>query len=257
MCLVFCSFVAVPLLAQGAFCNQFLVPVPVGQYSGVNGSLWSNELWIRNDSDTPRLVTQRECVADFHGCQDVSRSQTLPPRSTMKLIPLAGTENIVDGQFVYVDDPTAMFFGLRSRDMNTTSAGTSIPVVSTKIGRQRQQLLNVPIDSRYRYSLRIYVFDHLPTGSTQGEPQNRIRVYDSPSRALLIDQPALFNGFEDDSTCSGFPNPYQNTAIDPFAGQAGLNGKTVRIEIESDFYDFWAMLTITNNATNEVTAIVP
>ncbi len=123
MNLVFCSFLAVPVLAQGPFCNQFLVPVPLGEHSGANGSLWSNELWIRNDADSPRLVTQRTCVQNFHGCQFVSVSDTMPPRSTMKLIPLPGSEDIVDGQFVYVDDPTDMFFGLRTRDMNTTSAG--------------------------------------------------------------------------------------------------------------------------------------
>jgi hypothetical protein len=194
------------------------------------------------------------------GCRFVSVPETsVPPHTTARLEPLPGREPFVVGEFLYVDDPTDIFFQLRTRDKsrNASSAGTAIPVIGSANGKKRQQLLNVPVDNRFRYTLRVYTFDSVRGNDLPAVPQNRMRVYDLATDTLLVDQPLIFNGFEFESPCSGFAYPFPNSSSDLFAAQPQLSGKTVRIEIESNFYYFWAMLTITNNDTNEVTVVVP
>ncbi len=128
--LILCFTVAVRSLAQESFCNQYLIPVPLGEVAGANGSLWSTEMWVRNDSDASRRVFRRTCEPYLSGCRYVSVPDTaVPPRTTLKLNPLPGREGSAIGEFLYVDDPADVVFQIRTRDkaQNATSAGTSIP----------------------------------------------------------------------------------------------------------------------------------
>ncbi|HEY8167066.1 MAG TPA: hypothetical protein VIF83_16065 [Gemmatimonadaceae bacterium] len=247
---------------QTATCHKLLIPIPLGDYAGANASVWRNELWIRNDADHPVRIYRRawQPIPDSRGFRIVDVPDTpVPALTTLEVEPLPGRESFVTSEYIYVDDASAeqVYLQARTHDAsrNQTSAGTNIPVIPTTAGRMRQQLLNVPIDDRYRYALRVYTFDAV--ANIPIKPENRIRIFDLASDALLVDEPLLFNGFENEGTCPGLPYPYPNVLTNVRFDRPELAGRLVRIEVVSNLYFFWAMLSLTNNTTNEVTIITP
>ena len=260
------AFATLPFLpaafGQTATCHKFLIPIPLGDHPGANASLWRNELWIRNDSENPVRIYRRdfEAIPGTRGFRIVDvPNAPVPAFTTLKVEPLPDRESSVNSEFVYVDDASAeqVYLQARTHDVNRNqaSAGTRIPIIASTAARMRQQLLNVPIDGRYRYALRVYTFDHATDITVT--PENRMRIFDLASDTLLVDEPLQFNGFEDEGTCPGLPYPYPNIATNVRLDRPELMGKQVRIEIVSNLYFFWVMLSMTNNSTNEVTIITP
>jgi hypothetical protein len=139
---------------------------------------------------------------------------------------------------------------LRARDLsrNAQSAGTEIPVVRESAFRTaKTHLLNIPVDNRFRSTLRIYEMglDHASFA---------VRVYNATSNVLVTETTATLA-----TTRRGElrlePGYFQTGNLVPSATSA----RTVRVEIEplTPGSSFWAFISITNNATQEFTLITP
>ncbi len=145
--------------------------------------------------------------------------------------------------YVAADQSHDVTFNERVTDITRTSSslGTEIPIVrSSRMTNGKITLLNVPIDGRYRNTLRIYALK--PTVvyvTTVGSP---IAVQLQPGNSIFEPAYAQFNQF---------PVP-----VDP-----GSTGSiTVTIEQPQDIVagpPMWAFITVTNNETQQVTTITP
>ncbi|HSP13402.1 MAG TPA: IPT/TIG domain-containing protein [Thermoanaerobaculia bacterium] len=145
--------------------------------------------------------------------------------------------------YVPKDQAQQVTFNDRVLDVTRTqsSNGTEIPIVrSAGMTSGRIVLLNVPIDGRYRNTLRIYALR--PTVAfvtTVGEPH---AVVVQPGSNIFEPAYAQF---------SDFPVP-----VDPGSRS------TIRVVIEQpqDIIagpPMWAFITVTNNETQQITTITP
>jgi len=158
------------------------------------------------------------------------------------------------GRFIYVtdDDARHLATSLRVHDITRSALnlGTEIPVVRERelVTSEKLVLTNVPIDSRFRNTLRIYAVDAADvvvtfiSGGAFGLSQ-RIRrtVHLQAGRHLF--EPAF-------ATLSDFPTFVTNsTPITVTLEQSVPDGGTPTA--------MWAFLSVTNNETQAITTITP
>jgi IPT/TIG domain len=135
---------------------------------------------------------------------------------------------------------------LRVRDVTreAESHGVQIPVVRRDDFRGRLSLLGVPIDKRFRNTLRIYSLAQTEVLVNIQIDADLHQVYLQPGRDLF--EPASF-------TFTDFPLPEELPA-----------GKsTVRVVVTQPHGEsqpaipIWAFITVTNNETQQITTITP
>lgn len=248
--------------------EQVLAPLAVGEFDGAFGSHFVVEMWVRNDADVPAQIFRLFCGSSPNfprGCVPTSSpADPIPARTTVQVRPLNngyGTFKI--GEFFWVEKGASphVFFSLRVRDISRSSlsAGVEIPTPRESEGpwKMRQELLNVPLETGFRHSLRIYTHDYL--NPQPAVISNRVRIYDMETDALLVDDSIPFAGYEFESsnsyTIEPFPNAYA-FFLDKYGAQLQGHMKA-RLEIESNFYSFWAFIAVANDLTQEITVIAP
>lgn len=230
--------------------ERILVPIVLSQpVPGALGSLWSYELMGHSESTEPVNVTTDPNTPCITACPIV------PPHANFRYTLLSQIPG--GGAFLYIGNPGRgrVSFNLRIQDLSrqALSWGTEIPVVSENdVRTDVVHLLNVPTDTRFRQTLRIYDFD-----GRLGK-QVLLRAYSINEKLLLETTITLSNG---DSAADSHP---------AFPGYAQIGGLTeqypqlrsedrVRIELRpvSPALRFWAFVSITNNETQHVTTITP
>lgn len=244
---------------------QILVPVKPRETPGAGGSLWQTELWIHNDNDVQADVFRLQRVASpcppYCGGTMLDRFPDplpIPPRSTAKVAPSPDLLQGYVGEFFYVDRSLAprIFFELRTHDeaRNALSAGTSIPIVNETEARHRMVFPAVPISVAFRYHLRLYPIRQDETSAFA----NRIRVKDTDTGALLYETSYWIAGSAEDTATTYSQAPVRHELpIDLGSDPRLANSRAVRIEVESGSAAFWAMVSLTNNTSHEVTVIWP
>jgi hypothetical protein len=115
--------------------------------------------------------------------------------------------------------------------------------------RRPFDLLNVPLQPRFRQMLRIYDFEDRSGGSV------RVQYYDMTTGALLKD--SLLALFAPRSTDIFTPAYLQSDVFSQLGTLTGVYRIRVRISPTSDTQHLWAMVSVTNNVTQEVTMITP
>ena len=152
-------------------------------------------------------------------------------------------------------------FTLRTRDLSrqAQSAGVDIPVVRESEFRERVTLVNVPTETSFRHSLRIY-------DPRFGDREVRLRISEYAGIAF---RPEPQNVLVDQIiTLKGQPDPHGSIWAAP--ADAALHDLTtiypqlrtvpfVRIDVDPVQSDgkLWAFVAITNNASQEFTLITP
>jgi hypothetical protein len=244
--------------------EQVLIPLAVSEFDGAFGSHFVVEMWIRNDADSPATIFRLTCGSNPRICSPTaSPGGPIPPRSTVLVQPFDnGYMGYKIGEFFWVERTVApsVFFSLRVRDTSrsSSSAGVEIPTPreSTNPAKMRIQLLNVPVEPGFRHTLRIYTFDYLRDPSIS--PASRIRVFDLGTDAVLLDEPIGITGFGGEGAAAYTVEPYPNAYASFLDKYDALRGHPkVRVELESNFYKFWAFITVANDVTQEVTVIAP
>jgi hypothetical protein len=148
---------------------------------------------------------------------------------------------------VFSDEIEHLRMSLRIRDVSRApeSWGTAIPVVTEKDALcNAAHFFGMPTGPDQRVNVRIYDF------ASFGPQSYKLRVYDHDSDELLRTVDVYTSG-----TATVFEPSYVLLSNVTFT----LRSRLARIEIEPTTFGplFWAFATVTNNATQHVTAIAP
>lgn len=266
---------ALPLAAiepDSAGYERILIPVLAPDARpGAFNSMWRTELSVRNESDLPAQVFQAEC-SFFCTCVWITcGTHEVAPRSPVIGLPdryPTPAENV--GAFIYVNRARAdeLAIQLRLRDVSRPdqSWGTEIPVVRDRDMRLGPTyLLDVPLNDGFRQHLRVY-----GASSPSGTGVVRVRIFPENGNTLLAERVlTLLQGRievapnarrppipSDDE----FPQVPANAELASLRDvvPAGTTGP-VRLEITSltPGLKYWAMISVTNNTTQQVTLITP
>ena len=208
--------------------------------SSANGSSWATEVSVRNDNPTDvRLWTQSVIAA--------SRPATLE------------LDDAPGGVFLIVprEDAAALHLNALVRDVSRDALnwGTEIPIVrAAAFSTHAIELLNIPVDSRYRHTLRIYANGSYPTFA-------RVSSYAMEDGHGLADRLIALNSPQ---PCPGEPCASDRpsfASVSDFASMFRTNVTTDRIGLRIEPWvagtPLWAFVSITNNETQQVTVVSP
>lgn len=244
--------VAPTLLGQSH--EKVLIPIMIaGEVPGAYGSRFATELVVHNSS--PRYV--RIGLDPTAVCVGACPVPPAQPGTTHELRyspPVPG-----GGVFLYVQSPTdgLVTFNLRVKDLSRQSLtwGTEIPVVrSGDTFTETLQLLNLPLDTRFRHSLRIYDFD----GGR--DKAVRLRIYPMEGTDPIVDTVlTLSEGRNGPGPSSGLWPGYAqvNSIAETFPQIKVAERLRIRIDSASTGLRFWAFASVTNNETQHITLITP
>jgi hypothetical protein len=155
--------------------------------------------------------------------------------------------------FETVDD-SQLSFGLRVADTSrsASTAGTEIPVIrEADYRRAAVNLPNVPIDPRFRLTLRIYEMT-LPTADFN------VSVFDQQSNALLGS--SKFHLVAPMTGAFRYEPAYVQLAdLNSIVPSGTTMPAAVRVVVTptDEASRFWAFISITNNDTQQLTLITP
>ncbi|HEX8155165.1 MAG TPA: IPT/TIG domain-containing protein, partial [Thermoanaerobaculia bacterium] len=233
--------------AHEAFFEPVLLPV-LFKGPGAFGSQWDVEATIRNANEYP-LSTPHASWFDVL-CMPVCEQRT-PANTTRR----SQKSNAPYGAIELIPRQAAplVSYGLLIRDLSRQSEalGTEVPVVREhELYSRAYSLVNVPTDSRFRTSLRVYALQPAMTTSVGV----RISTMDG---TLLVDEQLLVPKERDDRT-----EPAYVLVPDILARWPQLAGKgSVTIELVPGgghgAPKSWAFASVTNNTTQHVTVISP
>ena len=236
--------------AQQTNLDRILLPVATGQVPGAFGSLWFSEAVV-HDADT---VT-RDFDADQY-CIAECPPRAMPPGQTGHVL-FRGEPADNPGQIVFVEQPSNLVaFESRVQDLSRQSQtwGTEIPVVrENQFVTRPVELLNVPVDQRFRLMLRIYDIDGRNNGTV------RVSVYPFPGRGASIGDIDL----QLQPPTGGHPKykpAYAQLSDVRGLIPAGFDVGTVmgvRVTPLTPDLRIWAFVSVTNNETQHVTVITP
>jgi hypothetical protein len=257
--------------------ERVLVPIvfrtPI---AGAFASQWKTELVVRNESDVPLVISP----TPFAG--SITTFAPFKPHSTF-VYTFDPLNNPNGGKFLYIGSPGSgkVTFNFRAQDISRQAStwGTQVPVVSEKeVATGTMQLLNIPINTDFRNTLRVYDFD----SATSTPTQVRVQIFDmcgfgpidnsdsAPcSDTPLIDTTLLLPTGGEDSfvnpdhpgmgmigdLLSTFP---QLAGVAPRPGEpTGIPRVRVVIDPVTAGLRFWGFVSVTNNATQHVTLVTP
>lgn len=247
--------------------EQILFPIDMEDRPGAFGSLWRTDVSVWNDNE--HSVHAFSVVLSYTGtlCVTPPYDCSYAPLPAKSGVVRAGSLGRATSRFVYVQKPFAdkVHFSLRVRDLSRQAEtwGAEVPVVREREAKSAPvHLLNIPLDERYRQTLRIYEFDALQNTEVMlrifpGLPRN-----DAAASIPLVERRLTvgryfdpFFGFED------FPMGPSYLELGSFRREfVELAGHDqIRIEIQpiTPGMRFWAFVSITNNETHHVTTITP
>jgi hypothetical protein len=231
-----------------------LFPIAMLETPGAYGSLWTSDAWVVNSSDSAVIVPARNChVAPCLRVIPAKASETAP----IEPAPLGSTESPTFIVYVPTAQIDALHFNLRIRDLSrqALTAGTEIPIVYESEFRSKPIVLpNVPIDSRFRSSLRIYDLD----ARYFTDPSSaRVKITISGETELKTIEANLRvvagSAGEAFHVLTGYFQILDLSAVIPGAPAA----VDITIEPISPGLRIWAFSSVTNNETQHVTTVTP
>jgi hypothetical protein len=234
--------------------ERVLVPL-MFEGDGALGSRWTSELTVHNSGETgidPWNSIVRCGVGERCHPQ-------IPPGATLHLTP--STVGSWPHGYLFVvprEQADDLDFSLHIRDLSrqAESFGTEVPVVRERdLPRSPIVLLDVPLNPRFRSMLRVY-----DVNAIDGAPI-RIRYrLDDGSQAGGESRHILTTLIRCVTTPCWFPEPAAialplfDAALPPNITQDHLH---VEIEPLDPRSRLWALVTVTNNETQQVTTITP
>lgn len=251
--------------------QEVLVPLAPPNTFGANGSRWTYEFVILNAGVSP-LVGYDHRIPD-----DVPPPDFVPAWNSCLFPVCPGPINIIgpgavyphslglrdrDGQFgllLFLRKTSAPAFRsqLRIKDVsrNAESAGVELPVVPfTEFTSETIHLLNVPMDSRFRLTLRVY--------APRREPATKVRIkmLDQATQEVLSEQQLLLA-----QPPNPLPDFYPGFATHADFLQLGnfsilpqrYSGVRFEVTSASPGMPIWAFVSVTNNESQEFTIVTP
>jgi len=231
-----------------------IVPLTARTIHGANGSIWTSELHVLNES--PWLLR-------MPGPETLILAPPVDPAIALsewetKPVELRARDNSVDGAFLYVPLPLvpSTKFSLRVRDTskNAGNLGVEIPVFSGPDSAGELTLIDIPTDPQYRSTLRIYGWTSAPM--TVG-----VTVYPENGNTAIEHYDVTLSGVV---TLDAVPYPPYpaHASFDPLTAPVRASGQRVRIELTNygqnvspPLPNLAAFLSLTNNETQQVTIV--
>jgi hypothetical protein len=218
------------------------VLVPVYAFGpGAFGSNWTTEVTVLNSG--------------FYDLEAYRRPIRVKGRSTM-ILDFGGSRAGGVLYFPPRDFSSQMQFGSLVRDTSRQAEdwGTEVTVVrESEFRKGTFSLLNIPVDSRFRQTLRIYDVDSV-------EGFARLSVYSMSTSALIAEKSIPLRSA---NPCKRFQpcasdEPAMATIDLLTAFPEAADQDRVRIDIVGDSSSrLWAFASVTNNQTQHVTVISP
>jgi len=260
--------------------ERVLIPITTNEQSvmGGNGSLWASRLALFNGNAEPLNVNHDLFWFD-ESCQVLCLPT--PPVPSRKVYALQRLLFSVPGQMsppttlLFIKRPLAesVAFSLRIQDLSRQSLtwGTEIPVVHEREFKTAAiELFEVPLEARFRETLRIYD----PDARQQAEVRLRFFRLRYPGGQPDYTEPEIFSVVMPLLVPAGSVGTLSNGRLEgspdfplqPGYAQLDLssiaelqNMGTVRVEVEpvSPALRFWAFVSVTNNDTQHVTTVIP
>jgi hypothetical protein len=255
---------ALPLFADGsseagktitpADVERLLVPLcPANGQEGRYGTFWACEMWVRNSADVPVVFSH----GPNSGLPGGGLIQIDPHATQFYSAGLRGGMYIVEK--AYADQVHA---SVRVADQNRrpVNQGTEIPIVRDKDWLSMPlDLLDIPTDPAVRLTLRVYDPDSTHQASV------RVSVYPFYFADVqpLAEVVLVLRGGDRSSDPSSDPwyvlpdyaeIPDLVAAFPQIATEERLR---VTVEPLTPGMRFWAFITITDNATQQVTVVSP
>ncbi len=222
------------------FFDMVLVPVILNA-PAANGSNWVTDVSVRNDNDFT--------VAPWH---PFDSSSALAPGMPYRF----GAGTIAPyGIFLVVPREAVAGLGfhaiVRDTSRSTTDWGTELPLVhDSDFSTRNLELLDIPVDPRYRTMLRVYA-NQL---SAIGHDQVGVSIYSMDDghelRAFYLPLQGT-TGCISTVYCVDYP---LYAAVSDLT--SGLQAQRIGVRVQS-FTPIWAFVTITNNETQHVTVVTP
>ena len=237
--------------------ERFLVPIYLADtVEGAFASRWASELRILNTG------TNDAWVVNLGSMNPTGFFSTAPLRPGVEMAGLrlhnaSSVEN--PGAILLVVSPFVdqLVFQARVRDTSRGAEGWGswVPVVrESGVSFGPVHLLNVPLDDRYRQMLRVYDFDRRPGRAV------RVRVFATrPDAQFPAEADPLLTEFVVPLEPIGAvyqPSYAQVANLARLPALAGYDRVRLSIQPEGNF-KIWAMVSVTNNETQEVTMVVP
>lgn len=230
--------------------ERILIPIYVeGEIPGAHGSIWATELSV------VALGNESVIVAGYDtGCRITCPPEGIAPGRTFYP---SLFETALDGAFLSSDRPESLVIELRVRDLSRQAEdwGTEVPVVrETQAPLGRFSLLDLPSHPDHRLMLRLYHF------STDKNVAIRLRYFATPRRSVPDTPDALLHEETVTVPAASLQKPGY-LALSDLGERVPIFEAGRRIRIEATTLDdgirIWGMVTVTNNATQHVTAITP
>jgi hypothetical protein len=216
--------------------ERVLLPICVSRVPGAYGTLWSTELWYRNNSEDPVAILPL-AVSDY-----------VPTIGQTVLLPVGSFPASAPGQILFVErrGGSAVQFDLRLLDESNPAGawGTKLPVVrETELGRT-VSLINIPTGFDFRSALRIYGVPDDPGGTETV----RVRIY-SGDEDVLVDEEIVLTGFPRYGAILSLADAFPEIR----------HAERVRIHVEAVNPNarIWAFVGVTSNHTQNVSIVTP
>ncbi|HVT05198.1 MAG TPA: hypothetical protein VHL58_17680 [Thermoanaerobaculia bacterium] len=230
--------------------EKVLLPILIQETPGAFGSRFISSFFAYNDSDARVGYYPSVCSYTCPLLQYLAaKSEAVPALPTA-----SPTE--APGLLLYVErtGSNKVSFNLRVQDLSRQALtwGTDLPVVREEsFYTGKIQLLNIPLDERFRQTVRVYDVDATGSGAVT------LRAFDAATGEALgmtvLSLPVLSQATPPSKP--GFGQLFSLSSTFP-----GITGHDrIRLEIESATpgLRYWAFATITNRETQHITTITP
>lgn len=238
--LVLVSFLLVSdvTLGQTPDFERILVPVSVTNVPGAYGSLWSTELWYRNNGHFPVAIFQ------------LAVSDAVPTIGVTQRLQIFSLPANAPGQILFMSREAGedVQFDLRlfNRADPAASWGTKLPVVREREFRSTVDLIHIPTSGAFRSALRIYALpnDAVPAGDVL------IQIYsEAQSEPLLVSTQMQLSG--------ALPYAAVLSLADAFPEIRQAEHVRVHVEPVTGGTNIWAFVSVVSNATQNVSLVTP
>ncbi len=222
--------------------EEVLLPIAADEIPGANGTHWSTEIWVHNDADHDVPIDPEYCF--FIGALvPCSRPVTrVPAHGTMQLTDRGSTAYPFAHLFPPLQDADFLHYSIVVRELST---GRTAPIAAVRERDLRSGRIVFPAianDSRHRAALRLY----------NGSFEITVLIADAATGKVL-DVRTIRHYFPTDVSAFAFDNLSDLFATPELRGHERLD-----VIVEPAPYDrYWALLTLTDNETQQVTAFTP
>jgi hypothetical protein len=141
-------------------------------------------------------------------------------------------------------------FNFRVRDLSRQAStwGTELPVVrASDFTAEPIQLLNLPTDPRFRFTVRIFAIEGPSSISA------RVRVHDLLSGRVLRELPLTLQRFG--QPAAYYPAYAQLDSLSPELANLGSDRVGIEVSPSDSMQKLWAFVTVTNNDSQHVTTV--